>query len=82
MIFVCQPFRNSSPMIRLRTHAPAAPMRIDFLPPIRSASGPLKATARAYVQKPAVAMMPKSAFDRWNWSIIVVDDTFRLYRPM
>ena len=34
------------------------------------------------LQKPAVAMMPKSAFDRWNWSIIVVDETLRLYRPM
>ncbi len=53
-------------MIRFRAAAPAAPIRIAFFPPIRSESGPLTMTDSAYVQNPAVAIVPNCAFERWK----------------
>ena len=39
-------FRNMNPIARLTAAAPRAPMRMALRPPMRSANGPLNATAR------------------------------------
>jgi len=44
--FEASPFRNMNPMRRFSRAAPREPTRMALRPPMRSAMGPLRATAR------------------------------------